>query len=115
MQNQALTVVIESGESLSGAFDVRQYSQMGIIMPAARTAANLTFQASDESGGTYCDVYTDAGDEVSVTAAASRAISIDLNSSALASYQYLKIRSGTTGTPVAQGADRTLKICLKEG
>jgi hypothetical protein len=111
---KSITATIANGESVSGEImipdDIRY---LAILMPAAWTAANLTFEASEETGGTFRDVYTDAGDEVTVSAAVSRAISIDLNSSALAPYQYLKIRSGTTAVPVAQGAARELIIVLK--
>lgn len=107
------TVTIGSGASLSGEVDLEGYKLAAIIMPAAWTAANLTFQASDASAGTFADVYDDAGTEVSVTAAVSRAIGMDAAMPELAAFRFLKIRSGTTATPVAQGADRTLTLVLK--
>lgn len=113
--NRTITLTIANGASLSDrALIPDDISAMAIHMPAAWTAADLTFQASEENSGTFKDVYTDAGDEVTVSAAASRAISIDLNSSALAPYQYVKIRSGTSAAAVNQGADRELIIVLKK-
>lgn len=113
--SQQINAVIEAGESLSGVIDVRGYAHIGLLMPAAwTTAANITFQACSTATGTFVDVYTDTSVEVAVTGVAvDKAISIDLNSSALAPYPYLKIRSGTTGTPVAQVAERTIIVALK--
>lgn len=110
----SITATIANGASLSGEIMIPDgIKHLAILMPAAWTAADLTFQASNESGGTYNNVYSDAEDEITVQAAASRAISIDLNSSALAPYQYLKIRSGTSAVAVNQGADRDIIIVLK--
>lgn len=114
MSRSTITKTIANGASLSGVLVVPDnINHMAIHMPSAWTAADLTFQASDEVEGTFKNIYTDAGDEVTVQAAASRAISIDLNSSALAPYQYLKIRSGTSAAAVNQEADRSLVIEMK--
>jgi hypothetical protein len=45
-----------------------------IDMPADWDAANLTFQASYNTGGTFDDLYDQYGTETSVTAAADRYI-----------------------------------------
>ena len=115
LQQQNLEVKIAINASLSGAFDIRSYAGMGILMPSGWDAAAITFLACATKDGTFRSVYTDAGDEVSVSAAASRAISIDLNSSALAPYAWLKIRSGTAALAVVQTAERVLTIALKTG
>lgn len=82
----------------------------GIYMPAAWTAAALTFLASYD-GTNFFPIYDDTGTEVSVTAAASTFITIN-PSTWFGTLHYLKIRSGTAGTPVAQLADRTLTLIL---
>jgi hypothetical protein len=108
------TVTIAASASVSGEFDLEAYKLVGIIMPSAWTAANLTFQAAPVSGGTFADMYDDAGDEVTVTAAASRAIGADYIAGALAAFRVLKIRSGTSATPVTQAAERTITLVLKQ-
>jgi hypothetical protein len=107
------TVNIANAGSLSPEVDTTGRSLAAIIMPSAWTAAVLTFQGSNASGGTFADVYDDQGNEVTVQAAASRAIGLDAVSLALAPYRYLKVRSGTGASPVAQGASRDMQVILK--
>lgn len=108
-----ITATILSGASLSDEIDLGHHRIATILMPAAWTTANLTFQVASASGGTFKDLYDDGGVEVNVTAAAARAIGIDLNAGPLAAARFLKIRSGTTGTPVNQGGDRALVLVTK--
>lgn len=100
---------ILSGTALSGAIDLRAASLAKIQMPASWTAANLTFQVSYD-GTTFANLYDEAGNEITVTAAASRVIAVDVGT--FIGARYLKVRSGTAGTPVNQGADRALQLSL---
>lgn len=102
------TATIANGASLSDIVHLQQRRLFGIQMPAAWTAANLTFQGSYD-GTTYNDLYDDAGTEVSVTAAASRFI-IMVTPAKFLGIQRLKIRSGTTGVAVNQGAERLIRV-----
>jgi hypothetical protein len=106
------SVTITNGTSLSAEVDLEGMRLVAILMPAAWTAANLTFQGADVTGGAYADAYDDAGAEVSVTAAASRFISLDTRAVKIAG-RFIKVRSGTTGVPVNQAADRTLVLILR--
>ena len=108
-----ITATIANGASLSGEIDLAHHRIMLIQMPAAWTAANLTFQVATATGGTFQDLYDDGGVEVNVTAAVSRAIGVDLNAGPLASARFIKIRSGTTGTPVTQAAARSIVLVTK--
>jgi hypothetical protein len=105
------TATIDSGKSLSDAItlDPAHYA-FAIAMPDSWTAANLTFQVSHD-GATWKDLYDDEGNEVLVYAAASRMIR--LYPEEWAAFKYLKIRSGTSGSAVNQGADRTLIILTR--
>jgi hypothetical protein len=82
-----------------------------IEMPAAWDAANLTFQTSGD-GVNYFNVYDEFGAEVTVTAAVSRRIRLDPVQ--WSGIQYVKVRSGTSGTPVNQTAARVLYLELWE-
>ena len=106
-----LTATIANGVALAGAVELGGSALVGIQMPAAWTAANLTAQISVD-GTTYQDMYDDEGNEVTITAAASRFI--QLIPSEWAGVHYIKLRSGTTGTPVNQGAARTLTLVVRE-
>lgn len=107
---QSTTVSIASGAALSSAVDLSGTSLVAIQMPSAWTTANLTFQASD-AGTTYNNVYNDAGTEYSVTAGGARYIITDPTE--FIGIRYLKLRSGTAGTTVAQGAARTVTFVLR--
>jgi len=111
---QAKSVVIAQGASLSAELNTDGLPLAGIIMPAAWTSANLTFQAADKSSGTFANVYDGAGTELNVTAGASRSIGLTTSDmDALGAFQYMKIRSGTAGTPVTQGGARTIIAILR--
>ena len=104
------TATISSGQSLSASIDLKDQPIVAIQMPASWTAANLTFQGSND-GTTFVDVFNSYGDEFGVTASANRYIVLSPFEFQWA--RYIKIRSGTTGTPVNQGADRTLVIITR--
>lgn len=101
------TATIASAASLSGAVDLAASALAGLQMPAAWTAANLTFQVSFD-GTTYADLYDSLGTEYTVTASTSRFIA--LPASDFLGARYLKIRSGTAAVPVAQGASRDIQL-----
>lgn len=103
------TAVIANGAAVSDAQDLKGSRYISLQMPAAWTAANLTFQGSNDNS-TFNDIYDSAGNELTATAAASRCIT-DIPE--LTPFRYIKIRSGTNGTPVNQGAERSIVIILK--
>lgn len=104
------TVTIASGQALSGAIDLLGYNLVGVQMPAAWTAANLTFQGSID-GTNFYDLY-DGSAEINLSAAAASRY-LALTPSQFAGVRYLKVRSGTTGTPVNQAADRSLTLIVR--
>lgn len=108
-QVSTTTATISSGNSLSSGIDLGTARLARIVMPASWTAANLTFQTSPDNS-TWSDLYDSYGTEYTVTAAASRAIIIPLVD--FIGVRYIKVRSGTAGAAVAQGADRTLTLVL---
>jgi hypothetical protein len=102
-----VAAAIASGAALSAEIDLNGQLPVAIVMPAEWTAANLTLQISiDDDGAIFNNVY-DGSTEYTVTAAASRYICLEL---ALVGVRKLKIRSGTSGTPVNQAAARALSI-----
>lgn len=112
--NDYLEVTIAKDESLSGEIDVQGRIVVAIKMPAAWTSAGLSFTGCEQDGGTHYDVYDDSGDEVTLTADAQQVVVLTgAQADALASLPYLKVRSGTTGTPVTQAAARTLYLICR--
>ena len=105
------TAVIASGQSLSGSVALGNGGLLAIAMPAAWSAAGLTFQVSMD-GSTWADLYDDGGNEVTATVAASRAVA--MGAAPFAGVPYVRIRSGTSGSPVNQAAERTLAVYTRQ-
>ena len=113
VQGTAYTVAnIASGASLSDALDIGTAKHLAIQMPAAWDAAVITMAASVD-GTNFYSVTDSAGIEVSITAAASKVIGIDLAALSVAALRYIKLRSGTLASAVNQTAARTLYVALK--
>ena len=102
-----LTATIANGASLSDALTLNGSKVAVIEMPAAWTAAPLTFQASMD-GSNYFNVYDDSGDEVYVIVDINRRVYITID--ALSQQKYIKLRSGTAVTAVNQGAQRLIYV-----
>ena len=105
------TATIAAASSLSGEVDLGAFQLVGINMPAAWTAAALTFQVSTDGGTTWTEMTTSAGAAVSYTVAASQFIAID--PTLWQGVTAVKVRSGTSGTPVAQGAQALLTLVTR--
>lgn len=111
-----VAVTIANGAALSSAGNLTAYVQqgktrtVGLLMPAAWTAANITLQAS-ENGSTFYNVWSGGSEYTLTNTDASQYVVIPAND--LIGANYLKVRSGTSGSPVNQGAARTLQILLQ--
>lgn len=106
-----ILVVIANGASLSAEILLPVATPVAIMFPATWTAANLTFQARPDGGDTYGNVYDASAVELTVGGAAGRFIVLPPMS--FTGIKYLKIRSGTAGSPVNQAAERTLQLVVK--
>lgn len=106
--------VIANGASLSNAIKKSHYRRILLFMPAAWTAADITFAVCDTPDGTFNKLtYGSDGNEVTVTAVADVVIALDGKVlDALEACPYFKIRSGTAAVPVNQLAERTIKVVL---
>jgi len=105
------TAAIAASANLSEAVLVDGAAIVGIVMPATWTAANLTFQVSVD-GTTYNNLYDQFGTEVNVPASTSRYI--QTNPADFEGFVYIKVRSGTSGTPVTQAAQALLTLAVEE-
>lgn len=111
-RREVLHVTILNGAALSEAFQVDRGRIVGIVMPTAWTAGSITFAALLGDGATYGKVMDDGGNEVTLTSpAASTVISITPPKQVQAGGM-MKVRSGTNGTPVNQGANRAIGVIV---
>lgn len=109
-QNEAITVdaTIASGAALSGAVRLAPGHYLAaIVMPAAWTAADLTFQGSAD-GDAYSDIYDEDDAEKTIQAAAARYIV--LTPADWCAVPFLKVRSGASASAVNQAAARTITL-----
>ena len=109
IRDDQINVTISAGQAITAEIDTGGKRLARIAIPASWTTANITFQVAPISGGTFTDLYDSGGTEYNVTVGgASRTIIIPLAD--MIGLRFIKIRSGTTGTPVNQAADRILAI-----
>ena|SRR5437667_6095458 len=108
---KVLTTTILSGQSLSGAVQIAGLKVLALITPAAMTGGgSFTFQVSPD-GVTYYELNDAAGNPVTSTAIATSTY-YDNQLAGLLGINYLKVRSGTSGTPIVQAADRAIGVLV---
>jgi hypothetical protein len=104
-----VSVVIANGQSLSSAAEIGAGTLAGIQLPTI-TSASLSFQGSFD-GTTYVEVLDASSNPVAVsTSTGDRYLKAPAD---LAGVPFLKVRSGTSGAAVAQGAARTIQLIIK--
>ena len=108
---RSVVATIAEAASLSDGVECYGMDVCRISMPAAWTAAEITFQVSDDGGTTYRNLFMEWGFELGAWVEASWSVetSVFLN---LQNIEYIKIRSGSAGAPVAQVAERLISIEL---
>jgi hypothetical protein len=105
-------VTILNGQSVSNSVPLDYREWLGFVMPSGWTAAGITFQASIDNGATWVDAYDENGSEITFTVGASRYVLFSQPVKFFGS-KLVRLRSGTSGTPVNQGADRVIRILLE--
>jgi len=101
---------ILEGESLSDGADCTAGDIVRITIPQEFKDANLTFQVSTD-GTLYNDLYSAAGNEITIPAKPDCAIVIR-DEVWGRSINWIKIRSGTRAHPVEQDVDCKLAIAI---
>jgi hypothetical protein len=109
---EEVAVTIANGASLSGAADLYGFNLVGFRPDTAWDTNAMTFQGSVD-GSTYTDVYyvnsSLVQTEYGITGvAASRGC--DVNFLIFLPYKFIKVRSGTAGTPANQTGDTIIYL-----
>ena len=105
---------ILSGQSVSAGVQINGLHPIRLIMPAAWDAAAITLQESFDNGvlSPWQNIYDEAGGELTLIVAAARNVRIPVTF--LPAGQWIRIRSGTSATPVNQTASRILTWWAKK-
>lgn len=103
-----IAAVIAISETESGEISIGDYHRIALDMPAAWTAADISFKSSYTTGGTFKPVYDDSGLLVSAIVDAGRIVGLDACSAALEGLRYIKLVAS-----VAQEAERTIQVIRK--
>jgi hypothetical protein len=105
------TVTIAAGTNTSGALRLDEYALFGLVMPAAWTSANISFDVSTD-GSTYQHLYDEDGSEVTLGVEAGKSYGFSAGfASRFLAWDYVKVRSGVAGSFVNQsGADRAITL-----
>jgi hypothetical protein len=111
-ENYVASGVIANGESVSDTFKIGGRRLVKIQSPTI-TSATLSFLVQNTPGGDFQDLYDDEGNEVTVGSAYTTARTFIVPE--LASFYAFQIRSGTSGSPVSQGAERTFIVAATGG
>ena len=115
IRNMTLTATILAAASLSDEIQLNGLMIEAIIMPAAWTAAGLSFQAADAlaaNGGTYLPLFDVAGVEITATVAASQRHVLPI--SLIRGHNYIRLRSGTSAVPVVQGSNAIITLLCRD-
>ena len=111
---QVEEVVIANGESLSGTVPLGAGARqlVGVIVPNEWTEADLSFAVNADNGTGWHRLKWD-GAEYVVALDGIGGDAISLEPSVFAGWPYVRVRSGTAGTPVNQDAERTLVVMTR--
>lgn len=109
---------IAAGASLSNGVMLSDSAAYSLILPAAWTTANITFQVSID-GTIYGTLYNPDNTEFTVTTTYTAATSgvvraILLNGLAFFGFRWVKLQSGTGALPVLQTAGALVTIGMND-
>jgi len=113
-----VVATIPNGAAKSNAISLYDTASMSLLLPAAWTAADLTFEASFDGGTTWGEVWDDANAEVLIAAAtiAARVGDAIVGGAIIAKLlglPMIRLVSGNTAAEVNQLADRAFTVVLK--
>jgi hypothetical protein len=110
-QFSTFTATIANAASLSGAVDLGLNRLFAIVIPSTWTGTTtpITFQASVD-GVTYGELYDSTGTEVQVTVTGVSTYILNASPAEWLGVRYIKVRSGTLGSPVNQGQSTNITV-----
>ena len=111
---KVLPIVISNGTSLSNAALLGDHCLVGMMMSAGWDAASMTFQISFDNGVTWQNLWDDSGNEVTLAPTSPAGKYMALSPDPYGGIEFIKVRSGTSGSPVNQTADRDISLITRK-
>ena len=108
-QRSSETIVIPKGASVSGVIDLTNTAMLGFVTPDAWTTAALNIEVSND-GTNWSSAYDSYGSQVGSVATPIVASRYAVDVTSMLPWVYARFRSGTSASPVTQGAERTFKV-----
>lgn len=106
------TITIANAASVSGTIDLVGTALVGFVMPSAWTSAALNMDVSVD-GSTWAAPNDSVAAAVSSFASPVAGAAYAVDALSLLPWRYVRFRSGTTGSPVNQGALRTFQYVTR--
>lgn len=107
---EKITATIDQNNALSHSIDLGGLRLFSVTLPSEWTDASLSFQSSYDGGVTWHDVFKEST-EYSITANAGNDCNVDVQR--FASIPMLRVRSGSSITPVNQESARSIGLVLR--
>lgn len=116
MSREVVNVTIANGASISGEASAGLAGDIvGVIMPTAWTAADITFEGRLLDGTTYGQIIGTDGNPIKLTGPAANTVASFLAGTEPRLPGFFKVRSGTTAVGVNQGGQRVLGVIIDRG
>lgn len=110
----AMSVTIPNGASVSEMIATQGRALVGIVMPAAWTAAAIGYKVClSGNAADLLPVYDSGGNAMTTSAAASTHIAFPTSDAIFAPFLQIASVTAATATGVNQGADRTLLLLFR--
>lgn len=110
MQYDYNSVVISDGESLADSLDLGNNRPIAFEIPSTWTTADITFQSWSYSEKKWVNMIDYQGNEIEYVPLTSTSCRINVYPIHFIGVRYLKIRSGTSASPVNQSGDKRIGI-----
>jgi hypothetical protein len=106
------TATIANGASVSGTIDLQRTAIVGFVAPSAWTTAALNIEVSID-GTSWSSAFDAYGLAVGSMSALTAGAAYVVDMVSLLPFRYVRLRSGTSASPVNQAAQRDFKVITR--
>lgn len=107
------TATIANAASVSGSIDLTSTALLGFIAPAAWTTAALNLEVSMDNTNWATVIYDSGNSPVGSWSAVVAGAAYAVDTVSMLPFRYVRLRSGTSASPVTQGAQRDFTVITR--